>query len=264
MDFEDTPTEMPGLGGEGGGGLNDILSLALKQSGFDSTVPPLISPNEFSGLDSTFTDSLLPTDVSTLTEQYLSDISYPSTSFLDPTSLITTTSNTHNLPLLHTTNVPLLEVNGGSVGLGLMNFPSNVTTNEDELSVLLNDAGTEYLQSLSECAVSTSLPQVPTETQTALPIPQTPSVISSSDLASISNMDVNDVLLQLGLDSNDPPPPPPHFPPPQTISRSHSSTPPQTVSRSPSSTPRIVTDPVPLVSVSGMIGSVNINVVSTG
>lgn len=262
MDFEDTPTEVPGL--VGGGGLNDILSLALKQSGFDSAVPSLISTNEFSGLDSTLTDSLLPTDVSTLTEQYLSGISsYPSTSFLDPTSLITTTSNTHNFPLLHTPNVPLLEVNGGSVDLGLMNFPSNVTTNEDELSVLLNDAGTEYLQSLSECAVSTPLPQVPTETQTALPIPQTPSVISSSDLASISNMDVNDVLLQLGLDSNDPPPPP-HFPPPQTISRSLSSTPPQTVSRSPSSTARRVTDPVPLVSVSGMIGSVNINVVSTG
>ena len=132
---------------EGYSTMDDILSLALEQSGVDNLIPDLVN-------------TYFPTVVDSFQASNTQTIGHVLQS--------TTTSS------LTTNEQMVLDTNTTSK-YGVMS-----SSIDDDLSALLNSTSTDYL--------NYSLPVVPS---------------SSRSNAGTSSMDVNEVLMQLGLDLND-------------------------------------------------------------
>ncbi len=182
--------------GDNGGGLTDILSMALEQSGFDM----LLTPTQSQTID-------------TLTIPPLSTDKMASTN----ASTVTHTSLTDSIPLLLTPTASIVDTTDNTIDINNMVDCFSGLEPSNDLSVLLND--TSLVSFVSEPStnftMSTPLPAHRTTAKTnAKPVP--------------SNMSVNDVLQQLGLDT------------PTTLGLD---------------TP-ITSVPISLSTVSGMIGSV--------
>ena len=190
-------------------GINDILSMALEQSGFDM----LLSPTQ------SFSENPVTVPPPLLTDD----------SFKMITESITTpsTSVSETLPLILTPSSSV--VNGSVVNIDLDNMVDCLSSFQptEDLSVLLNEtAGVDYLEtfvskpSARSITMSTPLPASRTSKLTALGAGKSNNKVGS-------DLSVDDVLLQLGLDANNTP------------------------------TPSLV-NPVSLASISGMIGSVSV------
>lgn len=143
--------------------MDDILSLALEQSGLDA---------------------LIPANLTDLAAAYL------------PESVGSFQGPDGSLPFDTAAVLPPSSTYGGDRS-NPSGLPSNV---DDDLSALLESTSTDYLMG--------SLPIVPTSTSlTSSELTFFPPPVMTQTSSSVKSMDVDDVLLQLGLFANEVPPP---------------------------------------------------------
>ena len=210
---------------DNGNGLADILSMALEKSGFDT----LVTPTEHS--EPIISDSFPASDVTELTNDIFSAVS-SSGPISEASPLVSDT-----LPLLLTPSVSGVEDNDAALDLvesfgGLEPSP--------DLSALLDETSSDFLDSLITPTTQShvmSTPIVPPRTS-KLNLPQTTSA-AGAGLKHMASLNVSDVLSQLGLEA-------PSVP--VTPSKSFSIR----------ITPGSVTEPLPVTSIAGMIGSVSV------
>ena len=159
------------------GGLSDILSMALEQSGFDMLVTP--TKPETTLISTTITPSL-PNSKPVAMEL---------------TTPVTTNSIVGNPlgPLLLTP--PISSIDNAS-NIDLVECLSGLESSQD-LSTLLSESGAEYLDPLdiSHPPTTMSTP-LPANRPSKLTISQT----LSNNLKSASNLSIDDVIHELGLD----------------------------------------------------------------
>ena len=215
-------------------GMGDILSLALEQSGFGldpfvpTTFPPTADMTPMSG-------PLLSNDINVFTDSLFSGFTpVPTSTVINPSYM---PSSGPEMTFFLQPNIPQPQLNFGQ--------PQGPSTTDD-LATLLETTSADYLQSISDDFQSLpppqSMPHVPPMVQPhSLPLTHPP--IHSDPLSSLGPMDVDDVLLELGLDDptfssmSQPPPAPP---------------------------PQITSSPFPMGSVTRMIGSVSVTPLNNG
>lgn len=226
---------------EGGGmlgdgdGMGDILSLALEQSGFGldtfgpTNIPPTADMTPLSG-------SLLSNDINTFTDSFFSGFTpVPTSTVINPSYM--PSSGPEMGFFLQPNNIPQPQL--------IINQPQGPSTTDD-LATLLETTSADYLQSISDDFQSLPPPQSMPHVSPMVPshsLPLTHLPVHSDPLTSLGPMDVDDVLLELGLDD------------PTFSSMSH---PP------PAPAPQVTSSPFPMGSVTRMIGSVSVTPINNG
>lgn len=221
---------------EGGGmlgdgdGMGDILSLALEQSGFGldpflpTSIPPTTDMTPLSG-------SLLSNDINVFTDSLFSGFTpVPTSTVINPSYM--PSSGPEMAFFLQPNNIPQPQL--------ITNQPQGPSTTDD-LATLLETTSADYLQSISDDFQSLPPPpqSMPNVSSMVPPhsLPLTHLPVHPDPLASLGPMDVDDVLLELGLDD------------PTFSSMSHPPPPPA---------PQITPSPFPTGSMTRMIGSVSV------
>ena len=160
--------------GDDGGGLTDILSMALEQSGFDMLVTP--------------TESETLTVPPLLTDESLKMVSTDAIT-------ITSTSVTNTTPLLLTPTTSIVDAPDNNA-IDLDNMVNCLTGLEpsNDLSALLNE--TTFESFVSEPSTNFTM-------STPLPAHRNPTKINiiPDAVKPTNNLSVNDVLKQLGLEA---------------------------------------------------------------